>query len=147
MNCDLSSPDATCPRCGFVSKVSGAIRQCRKPLPTICGPGCQLRRTLAWFVRDYGKCGCTEFAAQMDAWGPDECWRRIEEIVEHLRQAAAEKGLPFIGTAARIIVGRAIEAARKELSHAEGQAENGAGQDRRRSLDDPPLPGAEGPLG
>jgi ribosomal protein L7Ae-like RNA K-turn-binding protein len=47
----------------------------------------------------------------MDAWGQD-CWDHIEEIVEHLRQAAEKKGLPFIATAARIMVGRAIEAAR-----------------------------------
>ena len=119
MNCDLSSPDATCPRCGFVSKVRNAIRQCRKPLPTTCGPGCQLRRTLAWWgIRDDGKCGCDSFAAKMDAWGPDECWKRIEEIVEHLRQAAEKKGLPFIATAARIMVGRAIEAAKAEATPA-----------------------------
>jgi len=117
--CDLSSPDATCPRCGFVSKVRNAIRQCRKPLPTTCGPGCQLRRSLAWWgIRDDGKCGCDSFAAQMDAWGPDECWKRIEEIVEHLREAAEKKGLPFIATAARIMVGRAIEAARAEAAAA-----------------------------
>jgi hypothetical protein len=116
--CDLSAPDSTCPRCGFVSKYRNAIRQCRKPDPTTCGPGCQLRRSLSWFVRDYGKCGCDSFAAQMDAWGPDECWKRIEEIVEHLRQAAEKKGLPFIGTAARIMVGRAIEAARAEATPA-----------------------------
>jgi len=52
----------------------------------------------------------------MDAWGPDECFRRIEEIVEHLRQAAEKKGLPFIATAARIMIGRAIEAARAEAA-------------------------------
>jgi hypothetical protein len=112
MNCDLSAPDATCPRCGFVSKIRNAIRQCRKPLPTTCGPGCQLRRTLAWWgIRDDSSCGCDSFAAKMDAWGQD-CWDHIEEIVEHLRQAAEKKGLPFIATAARIMVGRAIEAAR-----------------------------------
>jgi hypothetical protein len=117
--CDLSAPDATCPRCGFVSKYRNAIRQCRKPAPKTCGPGCQLRRALAWWgIRDDGKCGCDSFAAQMDAWGPDECFRRIEEIVEHLRQAAEKKGLPFIATAARIMVGRAIEAARAEATPA-----------------------------
>jgi len=115
--CDLSAPDATCPRCGFVSKVRGAIRQCREPLPTICGPGCQLRRSLAWWgIRDDGSCGCDSFAAKMDAWGPDECVRRIAEIVEHLRHAAEKKGLPFIATAARIMVGRAIKAARAEAT-------------------------------
>ena len=84
-----------------------------------CGPGCQLKKSLAWWgIRDDGSCGCDSFAAQMDAWGPDECWRRLEEIVEHLRGAAEKKGYPFIATAARIMVGRAIEAARREASHA-----------------------------
>ena len=125
--CDLSSPDATCPRCGFVSKVRNAIRQCRKPLPTTCGPGCQLRRTLAWWrVRDDGKCGCDSFAAQMDAWG-DDCWNHLEEIVEHLRGAAEKKGLPFLAPAARILVARAIDAARREQAHGQkAQAETGA---------------------
>jgi hypothetical protein len=84
-----------------------------------CGPGCQLKRSLAWWgIKDDGSCGCSDYAAMLDAWGPDECWRRIEDIVEHLRTAAAEKGLPFIATAARILVARAIEAARKEVAHA-----------------------------
>jgi hypothetical protein len=108
--CDLTTPDATCPRCGFVSKVRGAIRQCRAPAPTHCGPGCQLRRTFAWFgIRDDGSCGCAEFSAKMDAWGP-ACWQHMEEIVDHLREAAAKRGLPFLATAARIAVARAIEA-------------------------------------
>jgi hypothetical protein len=95
-----------------------------------CGPGCQLKRYLAWFgIRSDGSCGCDSFAAQMDAWGCDECFRRIEEIVEHLRQAAEKKRLPFIATAARIMVGRAIEAARKEVAHATAQSEEGAGTD------------------
>jgi len=115
--CDLSAPDATCPRCGFVSKVRNAIRQCRKPAPTTCGPGCQLRRTLAWWgIRDDGKCGCDSFAAQMDAWGQG-CWDHLEEIVEHLRGAAEKKRLPFLATAARILVARAIDAARREQSN------------------------------
>ena len=91
-----------------------------------CGPGCQLRRSLSWFVRDDGKCGCDSFAAQMDRWG-DDCWAHLEEIVEHLRGAAAAKGLPFVATAARILVARAIDAARREQAHGQkAQAETGA---------------------
>jgi hypothetical protein len=91
-----------------------------------CGPGCQLKRSLAWWgIKDDGSCGCSDYAAMLDAWGPDECWRRLEEIVSHLRQAAEKKGLPFIATAARIMVGRAIEAARKEVAHGTAQGEEG----------------------
>jgi hypothetical protein len=119
--CDLSAPDATCPRCGFVSKFRNAIRQCRKPLPTTCGPGCQLRRTLAWFVRDDGKCGCTEYAAEMDRDGPDGCEARIGEIVAHLVEQAAKKSvlLGAVPSAAiLVVVQRAIEAARAEAAAA-----------------------------
>ena len=89
----------------------------REEFALICGPGCQLKRSLEWWgLRDDGSCGCDSFAAQMDAWGCDETIRRIEEVVEHLREAAKKKGLPFIPTAARIMVGRAVEAARLELA-------------------------------
>jgi hypothetical protein len=82
-----------------------------------CGPGCQLKRTLAWWgIRDDGSCGCSEFSSQMDAWG-QRCWDHLEEIVEHLRGAAEKKGLPFLATAARILVARAIDAARREQAN------------------------------
>lgn len=119
--CDLTGPDATCPRCGFVSKVRGAIRMCEKPTPTICGPGCQLAKTFSWFgIRDDGSCGCAAYAAQMDAWGPAECWNRLEEIVEHLREVAEKRGIPFLATAARIAVSRAIAAAEADAARAHG---------------------------
>lgn len=90
----------------------------RSEFSLICGPGCQLKRTMEWWgIRDDGKCGCTEYAAQLDQWGPDECIRRIEEIVQHLREAAGKRGLPFLATAARIAIGRAVDAARQEMSH------------------------------
>ena len=103
-------------RCGHVGgDRSATLHDCTIQYP--CGPGCQLKRSLAWWgIRDDGSCGCDAFAAKMDAWGADECWKRIEEIVEHLRQAADKNGLPFIATAARIMVGRAIEAARAEAA-------------------------------
>lgn len=109
-----------CQACGVVvrSTTGNIYRQCAPLLATLCGPGCQLKRTLEWWgIRDNGTCGCTEYAAQLDQWGPDECIRRIEEIVEHLRGAAAKRGLPFLATAARIAIGRAVEAARQEMSH------------------------------
>lgn len=117
-------PDAT--YWGLVRTYSPAEFSGRAAL-YVCGPGCQLKKSLAWWgIKDDGSCGCSDYAAMMDAWGCDECWRRLEEIVEHLRQAAADKGFPFIATAARIMVGRAIEAARKEVAHAPPQGEEEA---------------------
>ena len=119
MNCDLSTPDATCPRCGFVSKVRGAIRQCHRPHPQTCGPGCHLKRLLSWFgIHDDGKCGCQEFAARMDAWGPDGCVERMDEIIGHLAEAAVRRGLPFVPFAARAVVHEAIRAARRDAAPA-----------------------------
>jgi hypothetical protein len=86
-----------------------------------CGPGCQLRRTLSWFVRDDGKCGCTEYAAEMDRDGPDGCEARIDEIVAHLVEQAAKKSV-FLGAvpsaAILVVVQRAIAAARAEAAAA-----------------------------
>lgn len=116
--------------CGYSPKDASAmsLHECPLPPPTNCGPGCQLRRTLAWWgIRDDGSCGCQSFAAQMDAWG-DDCWSHLEEIVEHLRGAAEKKGLPFLATAARIMVARAIDAARRE-AHAEATASDSPSPD------------------
>jgi hypothetical protein len=119
MLCDLSSPDATCPRCGFVSKVRGAIRACRRPLPRTYGPGYYLRRGLSWFgIRDDGTCGCDEHAAQMDRWGPDGCEKHMNKILGWLREAAAKRGLPFVEAAGRLAVNAAIAAARRDAAPA-----------------------------
>ena len=92
------------------------------PLP-VCGPGCQLKRTFGVFgINSEPGCGCDEFAARMDSLGPSWCWQHLEEIVDHLAEQAAKRGLPFIATAARIAVSRAIQAAEKEVSNAAPQA-------------------------
>ena len=92
-----------------------------------CGPGCRLSRSLAWFgLRDDGRCGCAEFARQMDAWGPDECERRLDEILGHLREAAAKRGLPWLDAVGRLAVTKAIAAARRE-SHAAEKARQADG--------------------
>lgn len=92
----------------------GEVFVCPSGRRIVCGPGCQLKRTFAWWgLKDDGTCGCEEMAAKMDLWG-DACWEHLEEIVDHLRTAAEKRGLPFIATAARIAVGRAIEAAKAE---------------------------------
>jgi hypothetical protein len=95
--------------------------QIRVQFAGLCGPGCQLRRTLSWFLRDDGKCGCTEYAAEMDRDGPDGCEARIDEIVAHLVEQAAKKSV-FLGAvpsaAVTVVVRRAIEAARAEAAAA-----------------------------
>ena len=87
-----------------------------------CGPGCQLRRALAWWgIRDDGSCGCHEYAAQMDGWAPDGCEARIDEIVAHLVEQAEKRGVilgAIAAASATTLVRRAIEAARAEAAAA-----------------------------
>ena len=84
-----------------------------------CGPGCRLKRLLSWWrIRDDGTCGCDEFAARMDGWGPDGCEQHMDEIIGHLAEAAVRRGLPFIPAAARLLVRQAIAAARRETAPA-----------------------------
>jgi hypothetical protein len=99
----------------------GEVFVCPSGHRITCGPGCQLRRSLSWFVRDDGQCGCTEYAAEMDRDGPDGCEARIGEIVAHLVEQAAKKSvlLGAVPSAAiLVVVQRAIEAARAEATAA-----------------------------
>jgi hypothetical protein len=94
----------------------------RDEFALICGPGCQLRRTLSWWrVRDDGSCGCHEYAAQMDADGPDGCEARIDSIVAHLVEQAEKRGVilgAIAAASATTLVRRAIDAARAEAAAA-----------------------------
>jgi len=109
--------------CGYTASGPTASRwhECPTPPGPTCGPGCQLRRSLSWFVRDDGKCGCTEYAAEMDRDGPDGCEARIDEIVAHLVEQAAKRSV-FLGAvpsaAITVVVRRAIQAARAEAAAA-----------------------------
>ena len=60
-------------------------------------------------------CACRAKAAQMDAWGPDECSKpeRIDEVVAVMRAEATARGLPFLDLAGRMLVRRAISNARR----------------------------------
>lgn len=81
-----------------------------------CGPGCQLKRLLAKLgLTAAPGCKCEERAATMDVWGEDECVRRMDEIVGWLKEEADRRGVPFIETAARLMVKRAIYLARHHL--------------------------------
>lgn len=86
----------------------------------MCGPGCQLVKTLLWFgIRDDGTCGCKNFAVQMDAWGPDGCDTRMDEIVAHLVEQAEKRGVilgAIASATAAQLVRRAIASARAEAT-------------------------------
>lgn len=100
------------------------------------GPGAELKRLLAgWpFYMTAGPgCSCLATAAQMDAWGPDECLRpeRRAWIVGQLRAEAARRGLPFLDVAGGLLVRRAVANARRAARQA-GQHIDGPDPGRPR---------------
>lgn len=87
-----------------------------QPPAQTSGPGTELSRLLKRFgIEPTPTCKCRAKAAQMDAWGCDECSKpeRIEEVVAVMREEAKARGLPFIDAAGRMLVKRAIKNARK----------------------------------
>ena len=61
-------------------------------------------------------CKCNQRARYMDdmeAKEPGWCERNIEEIVGYLREAAADRGLPFLDVAGRLLIRRAIANAKR----------------------------------
>jgi len=86
------------------------------PLPPTHGPGTELSRLLKRFgIEPTPTCSCRAKAAEMDAWGCDECARpeRIDEVVAVMRAEAQARGLPFLDAVGRMLVRRAISNARR----------------------------------
>jgi hypothetical protein len=86
-----------------------------EPPPTH-GPGTELSRLLKRFgINPTPTCQCRSKAAEMDAWGCDECEKpeRIAEVVAVMRAEAEARGLPFLDVAGRLLVKRAIRNARQ----------------------------------
>jgi len=84
------------------------------------GPGTELSKLLKRFgIEPTPTCQCRAKAAEMDAWGPDECERpeRIEEVVAVMREEAAARGLPFLDAVGRMLVRRAIKNARRAAAN------------------------------
>jgi hypothetical protein len=86
--------------------------------PTTHGPGTELKKLLSgWPFRIVATadCKCTSRARYMDDKGCDWCEspEGMAEIIGFLREAAEERGLPFLDVAARLLVRRAVHNARK----------------------------------
>jgi hypothetical protein len=140
--------DATgvCVNCGYVEAVKGIMRECGPPPSAIQrhsvavpakvnGPGTELKALLAgWPFRIVATadCKCTSRAAYMDAQGCDWCEspQGMTEIMGFLREAAEERGLPFVDIAARLLVKRAIHNARKAEARRAKEAEQAAAEGR-----------------
>ena len=100
----------------FPKDAGGSLLASSLPPVASSGPGTELSRLLKKFgIEPTPTCSCRAKAAQMDAWGCDECSKpeRIEEVVGVMRAEAKARGLPFLDVAARLLVRRAIHNARK----------------------------------
>lgn len=85
------------------------------PPPPTHGPGTELSRLLKRFgIEPTPTCACRAKAAEMDAWGCDECEKteRVAEVVAVMRAEAEARGLPFLDVAGQLLVKRAIRNAR-----------------------------------
>jgi hypothetical protein len=129
MNCDFVKQSdsfdvcfAKCKRCGRSVSVptvhlnSGKVfSECVVPV-VAKGPGTELKKLLAgWPFRFVAgaDCKCTRRAAHMDEMGCDWVEENIDECVGYLRESAADRGLPFLDVAGRLLVRRAIANARR----------------------------------
>ena len=81
------------------------------------GPGTELKALLAKFgIHASPTCGCNAMARKMDAWGPDESLKHLEEIVDVMEETAKKRNLPFLRSAGRLLVRRAISKSRAMIS-------------------------------
>jgi len=80
------------------------------------GPGTELKKILARFgITSTASCRCNAHSRQMNLWGDDECEKpeRMEQILGWLREQAEGRGMPFIRTAAAMLVRMSIRASRR----------------------------------
>ena len=123
MHCQCDPISKQCVICGVPDSFCGSLRNCLgyspsdgKPAPPTHGPGTELSKLLKRFgIEPTPTCACRAKAAEMDAWGCDECERpeRIAEVVAVMRTEAEARGLPFLDVAGRLLVRRAIQNARR----------------------------------
>jgi hypothetical protein len=99
----------------FVFGGDSVIRGVSLPAASSCRAGTALSELLGRFgiKADEKGCRCKSHAAHMDAAGCEWCEQNVDTIVGWLRESAAERGLPFVDMAARLLVRRAIANARK----------------------------------
>lgn len=103
-----------CRKCGLLVDSPNSQRVISLCKLTV-GPGTELHALLGRFgLTASGDCKCNSRAALMDANGCEWCEANIDEIVGWLRESAAERGLPFLDVAARLLVRRAIHNARRK---------------------------------
>lgn len=110
----------TCEICGKTYVVRGKvlITECGE-YGDLCLTGCQLHKLLHTLgINPVGDCDCISHANEMDERGIDWCRNNFETILGWMREAAKERGIPFIEIAAKLLIKQAISLAEKEIERA-----------------------------
>lgn len=82
-------------------------------IPLKSGPGTELKRLLeSMGIAESSGCACASYAKVMDAWGPDECERRADEIIGKL---LAEGGKRWWGKVILAIASNHAESKARDL--------------------------------
>jgi hypothetical protein len=88
-----------------------------KPIPQ-SGVGTELKKLLAKIgIKPTPHCSCNARAKHMDAMGIPWCEKNIPTIVGWLEEESIKSRLPFVHTAAVLLVKAAIRKAKKKLSN------------------------------
>lgn len=88
------------------------------------GPGSILSDMLKMIgIKSTENCSCRRHAVEMNLRGPDWCENNLETIISWLKIESANRKLPFIETAAKLLVKRAISRSRKLISKEEQKYE------------------------
>lgn len=81
------------------------------------GPGTILSGMIATMgIKVTSNCSCKKHAIEMNEKGPEWCEENINTIIGWLKEESNKRGIPFIETAAKLIVNRAINKSKKLLA-------------------------------
>jgi len=81
------------------------------------GPGTILSQMLSTIgITSSPTCKCKQRAIEMNEKGNDWCEQNIDTIMEWMKEESVKRGIPFIQTAAKLMVNRAIAKSKKLLA-------------------------------
>lgn len=81
------------------------------------GPGTILSQMLSTIgIKSSPTCKCKQRAIEMNERGNDWCEQNMDTILEWMKEESVKRGIPFVQTAARIMINKAISKSRKLLS-------------------------------
>jgi hypothetical protein len=82
------------------------------------GPGTMLSQILETVgIKAAPNCGCKRKALTMNINGNEWCEQNIETIIDWLEEEAKKRNLPFLRTAGKLLVKRAVSMSRRAIKN------------------------------